>query len=72
MIDSGPLRGLIGVIQEPPNADDRIKVLLRLINRPVNIDLPVAFIKNGMAYRPPELNHCRVFDRPIRVDHISR
>src|SRR5262249_11214951 len=46
-IDSGPLRGLIGVIQEPPNTHDRIKVLLRLINRPVNIDVPVACIRTG-------------------------
>ena len=44
-IDGGPFDGLVGIIQEPPNARGRVKILLQLLNRPTNIDVPVEFIK---------------------------
>jgi transcriptional antiterminator RfaH len=44
-IDGGPFDGLVGIIQQPPNARGRVKVLLRLLNRQTNVDVPVEFIK---------------------------
>ena len=45
MIDGGPFDGLVGIIQEPPNAKGRVKVLLELLKRPTKVDVPVQFIK---------------------------
>jgi transcriptional antiterminator RfaH len=44
-INGGPFDGLVGVIQEPPNARGRVKILLELLNRPTKVDVPVQFIK---------------------------
>jgi len=44
-IDGGPFDGLVGIIQQPPNARGRVKVLLQLLNRDTNVDVPVEFIK---------------------------
>jgi transcriptional antiterminator RfaH len=46
-IDGGPFDGLTGVIQEPPNAKGRIKVLLRLLNRPTKAEIPVQLVNSG-------------------------
>jgi transcriptional antiterminator RfaH len=43
-INGGPFDGLIGIIQEPPNARGRVKILLELLNRPTKVDVPVQFI----------------------------
>jgi transcriptional antiterminator RfaH len=44
-IDGGPFDGLVGIIQEPPNARGRVKILLELLNRPTKVDVPVQFIR---------------------------
>jgi transcriptional antiterminator RfaH len=44
-ITSGPFDGLVGIIQEPPNARGRVKILLELLNRPTKVDVPVQFIE---------------------------
>ena len=44
-INGGPFDGLVGIIQEPPNARGRVKILLELLNRPTKVDVPVQFIK---------------------------
>jgi transcriptional antiterminator RfaH len=44
-IDGGPFDGLVGIIQEPPNARGRVKILLELLNRPTKVDVPIQFIK---------------------------
>jgi transcriptional antiterminator RfaH len=44
-IDGGPFDGLVGIIQEPPNARGRVKILLQLLNRSTKVDVPVQFIK---------------------------
>lgn len=44
-ITGGPFDGLVGIIQEPPNAKGRVKVLLQLLNRQTSVDVPVEFIK---------------------------
>lgn len=46
-IERGPFEGLIGIIETPPNARGRVKVLLQLLNRPTKVDVPVQFIKAG-------------------------
>jgi transcriptional antiterminator RfaH len=43
-IERGPLQGLIGIIEKPPNARGRVKVLLLLLNRPTKVEVPVEFI----------------------------
>jgi transcriptional antiterminator RfaH len=44
-IEGGPFDGLVGIIQEPPNARGRVKILLQLLNRSTKVDVPVQFIK---------------------------
>ncbi len=46
-ISGGPFDGLVGVIQEPPSAKGRVKVLLKLLSRQVNVEVPVRFVKSG-------------------------
>ncbi len=46
-IDGGPFDGLTGIIQEPPNAKGRVKVLLRLLNRPTKAEIPVELVNSG-------------------------
>jgi transcriptional antiterminator RfaH len=43
----GPFAGLVGIIQQPPNARGRVKVLLHLLNRTTKVDVPVQFIKTS-------------------------
>jgi transcription antitermination factor NusG len=43
-IGGGPFDGLVGIIEEPPNARGRVKVLLQLLNRETKVDVPVQFI----------------------------
>ena len=43
-IEGGPFSGLVGIIQQPPNARGRVKVLLQLLNRETNVDVPVQLI----------------------------
>jgi transcription antitermination factor NusG len=43
-ITGGPFDGLVGIIQEPPSARGRVKVLLQLLNRETKVDVPVRFI----------------------------
>ncbi len=52
-ITGGPFQGLVGIIQEPPNAKERVKILLKLLNRPINLELPVRLVDTGwVIYRP--------------------
>lgn len=46
-INGGPFDGLVGIIQEPPNAKGRIKILLKLLSRHTKVDVPVQFINGG-------------------------
>jgi transcription elongation factor/antiterminator RfaH len=46
-IVAGPFAGLIAIIQSPPDAKGRIRVLMRLLNqRPVKVQVPVRFVKS--------------------------
>ena len=44
-ITGGPFDGLIGIIQEPPNAKGRINILLKLLNRTTKVDVPIQFVE---------------------------
>src|SRR5262245_56800835 len=44
-INGGPFDGLVGIIQEPPNAKGRVKILLESLSRPTKVDAPVQFIQ---------------------------
>ena len=50
-IAGGPFDGLIGIIQEPPNARGRVKLLLQLLNRETKVDVPVQFINASWVTR---------------------
>lgn len=44
----GPFAGLVGIIQNPPDARGRIRVLMRLLNRrPVTVRVPAGLVKTG-------------------------
>jgi transcriptional antiterminator RfaH len=40
-INGGPLDGLLGIIQNPPDARGRVGILMQLLNRQIKIDVPV-------------------------------
>jgi transcriptional antiterminator RfaH len=46
-INGGLFDGLTGIIQEPPNAKGRVRVLLRLLNRPTKAEVPVQLVNSG-------------------------
>jgi transcription antitermination factor NusG len=44
-IRGGPFDGLIAIIQDPPDARGRVKILLKLLSRQISVKLGVEFIK---------------------------
>ena len=46
-ISGGPFDGLVGLIQKPPDAKGRVKVLMRLLSREVGVEVPARFVKSG-------------------------
>ena len=44
-IRGGPFDGLVAIIQDPPDAKGRVKILLKLLSRQVSVKLGVEFIK---------------------------
>jgi transcriptional antiterminator RfaH len=46
-ITNGPFKGLIGIIQEPPDTRSRVKVLMALLSRHVQVEVPAAYINMG-------------------------
>jgi transcription elongation factor/antiterminator RfaH len=52
-ITGGPFDGLAGIIQEPPDARGRVKILMELLSRRVQVEVPIHFVKSGsVAYKP--------------------
>ena len=47
LINGGPFEGLIGIIKEPPNAKGRLKVLMDLLSRQVQVEVPLSFCNSG-------------------------
>ena len=53
-VTGGPFNGLLGIIQDPPDAKGRIKILLKLLSRQITVKLGVEFIKaERAAFGPP-------------------
>ena len=48
-IAGGPFDGFTGIIQDPPNAKGRVKVLLKLLSRQISVKLGVEFVRNQAA-----------------------
>jgi transcriptional antiterminator RfaH len=47
-ITNGPFAGLAGIIQRPPTAKGRVRVLMQLLNRgPVKVDVPVQSVRTA-------------------------
>jgi len=56
-IRGGPFDGLIAIIQDPPDAKGRVKILLKLLSRPISVELGVEFIKGDWVGLKPTFNH---------------
>jgi transcriptional antiterminator RfaH len=46
-ITGGPFEGLVGIIQEPPGAKGRVKILMTLLSRQVKVEVPLHFVNCG-------------------------
>jgi transcriptional antiterminator RfaH len=46
-IANGPFKGLVGIIQEAPDAKSRVKVLMAILSRYVRVEVPVSYINAG-------------------------
>jgi len=53
LVTDGPLAGLVGVIQEPPDSRARVKLLLTLLKRQVKVEVPVRFLETGQWVTQP-------------------
>ena len=60
-ITGGPFDGFVGIIENPPNAKGRVKILLKLLSRPISVKLGVQFIRHqALAIGPSTHNSDRV------------
>jgi transcriptional antiterminator RfaH len=56
-IRGGPFDGLIAIIQDPPDARGRVRILLKLLSRQISVKLGVEFIKGEwVALKPAATN----------------
>jgi transcriptional antiterminator RfaH len=46
-ITNGPFKGLLGIIQEPPDTKGRVKVLMGILSRHVQVEVPGSYINVG-------------------------
>jgi len=51
-INRGPFSGLVGIIQDPPNAKQRVRILLDILARQVSVEMPVRFVHSGWTIHP--------------------
>lgn len=52
-ISGGPFNGLAGLIQKPPDAKGRVKVLMKLLSREVGVEVPARFVRSGWVISGP-------------------
>lgn len=43
----GPFKGLVAIIQEPPDTKSRVKVLMAMLSRDVQVEVPASYIDAG-------------------------
>jgi transcription elongation factor/antiterminator RfaH len=53
-ITGGPFEGLVGIIQEPPDAKGRVKILMKLLSRQVKVEVPLQFVNCGWVVNSPK------------------
>ena len=46
-IANGPFKGLVGIIQEPPDTKSRVRVLMGILSRNVQVEVPAGYIDIG-------------------------
>ena len=46
---AGPFEGLVGIIENPPDAKGRVKVLMQLLSRKVRVEVPVDTVDGRWA-----------------------
>jgi transcriptional antiterminator RfaH len=51
-VSGGPFEGLAGIIQNPPDAKGRVRILMNILNQAAPVSLPAGWVKSR---RPPEL-----------------
>jgi transcription elongation factor/antiterminator RfaH len=52
-ISGGPFDGLAGIIQQPPNSRGRVKILMRLLSRRMNVEVPIESLASPrVMYHP--------------------
>lgn len=56
-IRGGPFDGLMAIIQDPPDAKGRVKILLKLLSRQISVKLGVEFIKGEFVTLKPAATH---------------
>jgi len=67
-IAGGPFDGFTGIIENPPNAKGRVKILLKLLSRPISVRLGVEFVRNhSLAIAPALMTN----DRPDLLSPAS-
>ena len=60
-ITGGPFDGFTGIIENPPNAKGRVKILLQLLSRQISVKLGVEFVRNQSVAIAPVFT---IDDRP--------
>ncbi|HXG51604.1 MAG TPA: transcription termination/antitermination NusG family protein [candidate division Zixibacteria bacterium] len=55
-IARGPLKGLVGILQEPPDTRSRVKVLMEILSRPVQVEVPAECINIGWVAPCPAVS----------------
>ena len=54
-IAKGPFKGLVGIIQEPPDTKSRVKVLMAILSRHVPVEVPTGYIDIGWVAPCPSV-----------------
>jgi transcription antitermination factor NusG len=54
-IAKGPFKGLVGIIQEPPDTKSRVRVLMSMLSRHVQVEVPAAYIDMGWVAPCPSV-----------------
>jgi transcriptional antiterminator RfaH len=67
-ITGGPFDGFTGIIQNPPNAKGRVKILLKLLSRQISVKLGVEFVRNQSVAIVPAVT---INDRPDLFSAVS-
>ncbi len=62
-ITGGPFEGLVGIVENPPDAKGRVRVLMELLRRQVRVKIPVAWVEGEWVVtcgeKGPEATFCR-------------